>query len=98
MLTGRAVGSQRRITGRSASSGKSSAERDTIDRFTQVQIGEVHLRAPLVLDRDRRDTPSRVLERTPRTPDRAVDDLLDPLRDQAFEILGGDVRIGGQDR
>ncbi len=62
-----------------------------------MQVGEVHLRAPLVLDGDRGDALARArLDRAHLR--QSGDDFFERLRDQAFEIFGGDVVVRRDDR
>ena len=72
-------------------------EGDPVDRLSQMEIGEVHLRSPLVLHRDDGDAlagPGQDVA----NPGLGGDRLLESLGDEALEILGRDVLVDGEDR
>ncbi len=61
-----------------------------------MEVGEVHLRSPLVLHCDHRDALARARRDAANAGERR-DDLFERLRYEALEVLGGDVLVRGYD-
>ncbi len=76
--------------------GKVVAEGHPVDRLAQMEVGEVHLGAPLVLDGDDRDALAGPRQHV-ADPGLGGDRLLEALGDEAFQVLGGDVLVDRED-